>query len=46
MCPATGTGKMLSPMDIIVKMRDHLTNTGAVVTGKQPWVPSFVFGKK
>ena len=44
MCPATGTGKMLSPMDIIVKMRDHLTNTGAVVTGKQPWVPSFVFG--
>ena len=44
MCPATGTGKMLSPMDIIVKMRDHLTNTGAVVTGKQPWVPSFIFG--
>jgi len=44
MCPATGTGKMLSPMDIIVKMRDHLTNTGAVVTGKQPWVPTFVFG--
>ncbi|MFD0050823.1 (Fe-S)-binding protein [Actinomycetes bacterium NPDC127524] len=44
MCPATGTGKMLSPMDIIIKMRDHLTNTGAVVTAKQPWVPSFVFG--
>lgn len=43
MCPATGTGKMLSPMDIIVKMRDHLTNTGAIVTGKQPWVPSFIF---
>ena len=44
MCPATGTGKMLSPMDLIVKMRDHLTNTGAAVTTKQPWVPSFVFG--
>lgn len=44
MCPATGTGKMLSPMDIIIKMRDHLTNTGAAVTTKQPWVPSFVFG--
>jgi Fe-S oxidoreductase len=44
MCPATGTGKMLSPMDLIVKMRDHLTNTGAAVTGKQPWVPTFVFG--
>ena len=43
MCPATGTGKMLSPMDIIIKMRDHLTNTGAAITQKQPWVPSFVF---
>ncbi|WP_182503233.1 heterodisulfide reductase-related iron-sulfur binding cluster [Peribacillus huizhouensis] len=45
MCPASGTGKMLSPMDLIVKMRNHLTNTGAAVTGKQPWVPAFVFGK-
>ncbi|WP_174734750.1 (Fe-S)-binding protein [Mesobacillus harenae] len=43
MCPATNTGKMLSPMDIIVKMRDHLTNHGAVVTSKQPWVPTFAF---
>ena len=44
MCPATGTGKMLSPMDLIVKMRDHLTNHGAAVTSKQPWVPTFAFG--
>ncbi|MFL6559231.1 MAG: heterodisulfide reductase-related iron-sulfur binding cluster, partial [Bacillus sp. (in: firmicutes)] len=44
MCPATGTGKMLSPMDLIVKLRDHLTNHGAVVTSKQPWVPTFAFG--
>lgn len=44
MCPATGTGKMLSPMDLILKLRDHLTNHGAAVTAKQPWVPSFVFG--
>ncbi|NHM30126.1 (Fe-S)-binding protein [Neobacillus terrae] len=43
MCPATGTGKMLSPMDIIVKLRDHLTNYGAAVTSKQPWVPTFAF---
>lgn len=43
MCPATGTGKMLSPMDIIVKLRDHLTNYGAAVTQKQPWVPTFAF---
>ena len=43
MCPATGTGKMLSPMDLIVKMRDHLTFHGASVTSKQPWVPTFAF---
>ncbi|SOB89867.1 Fe-S oxidoreductase [Ureibacillus xyleni] len=43
MCPATGTGKMLSPMDLIVKLRDHLTNTGAVVTKQKPWVPAFAF---
>ena len=43
MCPATGTGKMLSPMDLMIKLRDHLTNYGAVVTSKQPWVPTFAF---
>jgi len=43
MCPATGTGKMLSPMDLIVKLRDHLTFYGAAVTSKQPWVPTFAF---
>jgi Fe-S oxidoreductase len=43
MCPATGTGKMLSPMDLIIKMRDHLTHYGAAVTQKQPWVPTFAF---
>ncbi|RKJ03883.1 (Fe-S)-binding protein, partial [Butyricicoccus sp. 1XD8-22] len=43
MCPATGTGKMLSPMDLILKLRDHLTNTGAAVTRKQPWVPAAAF---
>ncbi|MBS4200727.1 4Fe-4S dicluster domain-containing protein [Bacillus sp. FJAT-49732] len=44
MCPASGTGKMLSPMDIMTKLRDHLTNYGAAVTQKQPWVPTFAFG--
>jgi len=43
MCPATGTGKVLSPMDLIVKLRDHLTNHGAAVTSKRPWVPAFAF---
>ncbi|MGG3571694.1 heterodisulfide reductase-related iron-sulfur binding cluster [Bacillus gobiensis] len=43
MCPATGTGKMLSPMDLILKLRDHLTNTGAAVTSQLPWVPAYAF---
>ncbi|GAE27162.1 Fe-S oxidoreductase [Halalkalibacter wakoensis JCM 9140] len=43
MCPATGTGKVLSPMDLIVKMRDHLTEKGAAVTSKSAWLPEFVF---
>ncbi|KHF30319.1 hypothetical protein LR68_01064 [Anoxybacillus sp. BCO1] len=41
MCPATGTGKMLSPMDLILKLRDHLTEKGAAITSKAPWVPTF-----
>ena len=44
MCPATGTGKMLSPMDLITKLRDNLTNTGALMTKQKPWVPAFAFG--
>src|SRR5699024_6455793 len=42
-CPASGTGKMLSPMDIMIKLRDHLTEKGAAVTGKTAWVPSYAF---
>ncbi|MDN4071544.1 heterodisulfide reductase-related iron-sulfur binding cluster [Fictibacillus terranigra] len=42
-CPATGTGKMLSPMDMIIKVRDHLTEKGAAVTSRTPWMPSFAF---
>ena len=43
MCPATGTGKMLSPMDLITKLRDNLTNHGALVTKQKPWVPAPMF---
>ncbi|SFA42337.1 Fe-S oxidoreductase [Parageobacillus thermantarcticus] len=43
MCPATGTGKMLSPMDLILKLRDHLTEKGAAITSRAPWVPTFAF---
>ncbi|KAA1039278.1 (Fe-S)-binding protein [Macrococcus equipercicus] len=43
MCPASITGKTLSPMHIITKLRDHLTLTGAAVTSKSPWVPAPLF---
>ncbi|GIP38864.1 hypothetical protein J31TS4_21440 [Paenibacillus sp. J31TS4] len=42
-CPASGTGKALSPMHLIVKLRDHLTEKGAAVTSKSPWMPAFAF---
>ncbi len=43
MCPASATGKTLSPMNLIVKMRDHLTEKGAVVTSRSPWLPRSIF---
>ncbi|MCQ6279631.1 (Fe-S)-binding protein [Bacillus sp. EB600] len=43
MCPATGTGKMLSPRELILKLRNHLTEKGAAVTSKQPWLPASLF---
>ncbi|MCS1352628.1 heterodisulfide reductase-related iron-sulfur binding cluster [Mechercharimyces sp. CAU 1602] len=43
MCPASNTGKMLSPMDLLVKMRDHLTDKGAAITSRTPWMPAFAF---
>ncbi|MFD1178609.1 (Fe-S)-binding protein [Paenibacillus puldeungensis] len=42
-CPAANTGKVLSPMHLITKLRDHLTDKGVAVTGKSPWVPEYVF---
>ncbi|MDQ0160566.1 (Fe-S)-binding protein [Alkalibacillus salilacus] len=42
-CPSSVSGKMLSPMDVLVKIRDHLTEKGAAVTGQTPWVPSYAF---
>lgn len=32
-------------MDLIVKMRNHLTEKGEAVTSRQPWAPAFVFKK-
>lgn len=42
-CPASNTGKALSPMHLITKLRDHLQEKGAAVTSKSPWVPAFAF---
>ncbi|WP_213583644.1 (Fe-S)-binding protein [Paenibacillus sp. J2TS4] len=42
-CPASATGKRLSPMDLIVQLRDHLTHRGAAVTSRTPWMPAFAF---
>ncbi|HUC93321.1 MAG TPA: heterodisulfide reductase-related iron-sulfur binding cluster [Paenibacillus sp.] len=42
-CPASNTGKALSPMHLIVKLRDHLTEKGAAVTSRSPWQPAFAF---
>ncbi len=43
MCPASGTGKMLSPMELITKLRDHLTEKGASITSRTPWMPAISF---
>ena len=41
-CPANTTGKCLSPMHLITKLRDHLTEKGAAITrnllGCLPWL--------
>ncbi|WP_410795755.1 (Fe-S)-binding protein [Paenibacillus sp. J5C2022] len=39
-CPASNTGKLLSPMHLIVKLRDHLTERGAAITSRSPWMPA------
>ncbi|WP_337100531.1 (Fe-S)-binding protein [Paenibacillus sp. YIM B09110] len=39
-CPAASTGKLLSPMHLIVKLRDHMTEKGAAITSKSPWMPA------
>ncbi|RJE89027.1 (Fe-S)-binding protein [Paenibacillus sp. 1011MAR3C5] len=45
-CPAASTGKLLSPMHLIVKMRDHLTEKGAALTSKSPWLPAGLWSGK
>jgi len=35
-CPANTTGKLLSPMHLITKLRDHLTAVGAAQAARRP----------
>lgn len=42
-CPASSTGKVLSPMHLITKLRDHMVEKGTAITGKSPWVPQYLF---
>ncbi|NIK23092.1 Fe-S oxidoreductase [Paenibacillus lupini] len=44
-CPASNTGKLLSPMHLMTKLRDHLTEKGAAITSKSPWIPSAMGGQ-
>jgi len=44
-CPAARTGKVLSPMHMITKLRDHLTEKGQAVTGKPAFSPAFAFSE-
>ncbi|WP_253944768.1 (Fe-S)-binding protein [Paenibacillus sp. NEAU-GSW1] len=44
-CPASNTGKLLSPMHLMVKLRDHLTEKGAAITSKSPWIPRSMGGR-
>ncbi|WP_371825329.1 (Fe-S)-binding protein [Paenibacillus soyae] len=45
-CPAASTGKLLSPMHMIVKLRDHLTEKGAALTSRSPWLPASLWAGK
>lgn len=45
-CPAASTGKLLSPMHMIVKLRDHLSEKGAALTSRSPWLPASLWAGK
>src|SRR5690625_266732 len=37
---------MLSPKEIMIKLRDHLNEKGAAITGKSAWAPSYAFANQ
>lgn len=43
-CPASNTGKMLSPMDLMTKIREHLNEKGEAITSRTPWTTGRVLG--
>lgn len=44
MCPGSNTGKLLSPMHIMTKIRDHLNEKGEAITSKSPWTTGRILG--
>lgn len=44
MCPGSNTGKMLSPMDLMTKIREHLNEKGEAITSKSPWTTGRILG--
>ena len=44
MCPASNTGKMLSPMDLMTKIREHINEKGEAITTKSPWTTGRILG--
>lgn len=47
MCPASATGKTLSPRELITKLRDHLTDKGSTVNSNSvAWAPGSIFKTK
>src|SRR5699024_12464724 len=40
------SGNMVCSMNIMIKLRDHLTKKVAAVTGRTAWVPTPAFGDK
>ncbi|MCD1257506.1 (Fe-S)-binding protein [Paenibacillus athensensis] len=41
-CPANATGKLLSPMHLIIKLRDHLTAVGEEQAARRPSAQAWV----
>ena len=44
MCPGSNTGKLLSPMHLMTKIREHLNEMGEAVTSRSAWTTGRILG--